>query len=109
MTITPHYADGALIIALTGELDHHCAARTLRETRQVLDRFLPKRCALELSQLSFMDSSGIAFILRLRKVLRSYGADFWLICPAEQPARVIQASGIGRLVPVKHMESERIK
>ena len=108
MTISTHYADGTLIIALEGELDHHCAARTLRETRQVLDRFLPKSCALDLSGLGFMDSSGVAYILRLRRVLRSYGASFWLMHPAEQPARVIQASGVGRLVPVKYAESERI-
>ena len=99
MTISSQYNDGALIISLCGELDHHTAAQTLKETRQIVDRFLPKRCALDLSQLGFMDSSGIAYILRLRKVLRSYGAAFWLLCPAEQHLRVIEASGVGRLTP----------
>lgn len=109
MTITSHYADGALVIALSGELDHHTAAQALRETRQVIDRFLPRTCALDLSQLSFMDSSGVAYILRLRNILRSYKAVFWLLRPAEQPERVIEASGVGRLVPVKNTEIGRSK
>ncbi len=108
MTITSQYSDGALIISLAGELDHHSAAQTLKETRRIVDRFLPRRCGLDLSQLSFMDSSGVAYILRLGKVLRSYGASFWLLCPAEQPSRVIEASGLARLVAIKHKESERI-
>ena len=106
MTISSRYVDGSLIIALAGELDHHTAAQTLRETRQILDRFLPKCCALDLSALSFMDSSGVAYILRLKKILLSYGADFVLLHPAEQPGRVIVASGLDRLVSVKTMKEE---
>ena len=104
--ITFHYSDGALIICLEGELDHHSAALTLRETRKILDRFMPKSCGMDLSRLAFMDSSGIAFILRVRQILRSYGASFRILDPAEQPDRVIVASGLGRLVSVKHTESE---
>ena len=85
MSITSHYDNGALIICLSGELDHHSAAQTLRETRRLLDRFLPKSCALDLSQLTFMDSSGVAYILRVRQILRAYGTSFRLLDPAEQP------------------------
>ena len=106
MQVSTQYADGDLVICLTGELDHHTAAQALADTRAALERYLPRSCALDLSGLSFMDSSGIAYILRLRKLLRSTGRPFWLLQPGEQPGRVIRAAGLHRLVPLKMPQSE---
>ena len=107
LSISTEYEGGSLHIALTGEFDHHAAARALELSRCALDRFLPRTCGLDLSALSFMDSSGIAFILRMKKILSSMGSDFYLICPSGQPGRVIDASGIQRLVRLQHPEKER--
>lgn len=109
MHISSQYADGALIICFYGELDHHTAAQVFRDSRMLLDKYLPRSCILDLSGLTFMDSSGVAFILRLRKILRLTGASLTLTCPAEQPGRVILASGLDRLVSVNYRESESVR
>ena len=109
MHISSQYADGVLIIGLFGELDHHTALQTFQETRILLDKYLPRSCVLDLSGLAFMDSSGVAYILRLRKLLRLTGAALQLLQPAEQPERVILASGLDRLVSVHYQESERVR
>lgn len=100
MKIRADCKDGILRVRLLGELDHHAAAGTLREIDGLLDRFLPRDCALDLSGLAFMDSSGIALILRLHKRMEALGGRLLVMDPAEQPLRVLDASGIDRLVRV---------
>ena len=53
-----------------------------------------------MSGLSFMDSSGIAVIIRVSRRMKNLGGRAWIENPARQPQRVIDASGIDRLVPV---------
>ena len=100
MKIRADSKDGILRIRLLGELDHHAAAGTMREIDSLLDRFLPLDCALDLSELSFMDSSGIALILRLHKRMTALGGRILVMDRAAQPLRVLDASGIDRLVRV---------
>ena len=72
MTISTSFKSGRLTVFLAGELDHHEARETLRSLEGLLDEYLPRDCALDLSGLSFMDSSGIALIVRLsRRVAES--------------------------------------
>ena len=100
MKIRADSKNGVLRIRLLGELDHHAAAGTMREIDSLLDRFLPVDCALDLSELSFMDSSGIALILRLHKRMAALGGRVLVLDPAPQPLRVLDASGIDRLLQV---------
>ena len=57
-------------------------------------------CVLDLAGLNFMDSSGIAVIIRVSRRMKTLGGRAWIENPAKQPQRVIDASGIDRLVPV---------
>ena len=69
-------------------------------TPELLDEYLPRDCVLDLNGLSFMDSSGIAVIIRLNQRMKSLGGRMWIENPAKQPLRVLDAAGIDRLVPV---------
>ena len=109
LRVSTDYSEGTLFFALFGELDHHEAAGTLELCRSAVDRYMPRRCELDMSALHFMDSSGIAVILRLKKMLRSYGAELSLVCPSDQSGRVIRASGIDRLISIKRAGKEREK
>jgi len=100
MNITTSFQSGRLTIYLTGELDHHSARQVMFSIDELLDDYLPRDCALELSGLSFMDSSGIAVIARLSRRMADAGGRIWVENPARQPRRVIDTSGIDRLVPV---------
>ena len=99
---------GRIRITLQGELDHHTASATLRDTENILDRYLPKDCILDMSRLSFMDSSGIALILRLHRRMKETGGRLWVEDPCPQARRVLDASGIERIVPVKQREKETV-
>lgn len=101
MKMEKKYSDGHLALFLHGELDQHTAPEFFQEMESALDRYLPRSCALDLSRLSFMDSSGIAVILRLRKRMGETGGIVWLESPSPQPLRVLNASGVGRFVKIR--------
>lgn len=100
MNISTAFAAGRLTIYLAGELDHHEARGAIRSIDELLDEYLPRDCVLDMSGLSFMDSSGIALIIRMSRRMNNLGGRAWIENPAKQPLRVIDASGIDRLVPV---------
>ena len=100
MNISTTFAAGRLTIYLAGELDHHEARGAIRSIDELLDEYLPRDCVLDMSGLSFMDSSGIALIIRMSRRMKNLGGRAWIENPAKQPLRVIDASGIDRLVPV---------
>ena len=83
-----------------GELDHHAAKEAMRRAEEILERRLPLDCVLDLSALRFMDSSGVAVILRLHGQMRDAGGRLRVENPAGQPLRVLDISGIDRLVRI---------
>lgn len=100
MNIGTVFDAGRLTLYLNGELDHHVARETMYRIEELLDEYMPRDCALNLSELSFMDSSGIAIIIKISRRMKILGGRTWIENPAHQPQRVIDASGIDRLVPV---------
>ena len=100
MNISAAFSAGKLTVYLAGELDHHEARCITRRIDDLLDEYLPRDCVLDLNGLSFMDSSGIAVIIRISQRMKSLGGRVWIENPAKQPLRVIDASGVDRLVPV---------
>ena len=106
MRVLTTYENGRLMLFLKGELDHHGAKSAMRVIEGLLDEKLPRDCVLELSGLRFMDSSGIALILKVYKRLRETGGRIWVENAQPQPQRVIDASGIDRIVQIRQMIKE---
>lgn len=104
MNTETEYSQGVLVLRLSGELDHHTAKNTLQEIERAMDRYLPRRCALDLSGITFMDSSGIAVIIRARKRMQETGGKILVIQPEGQPGRVLEASGLQKLIQIKCAE-----
>ncbi len=100
MNISTSFNCGRLTVFMAGELDHHQSRTAIRNIDELLDEFLPRDCVLDMSALSFMDSSGIAVIIRVSRRIKSMGGRVWIENPSKQAQRVIDASGIDRLVPV---------
>ena len=109
MRIESDWQGGCLHMSLLGELDHHCAESTLSELELTADRFMPRSVSLNLSGLSFMDSSGIAVILRLNKRMQQTDGRIWVEDPSPQVMRVLAASGVGRIVPIRYTERRAAK
>ena len=94
-------ADRNLLLEFSGELDHHGAQNALRELELAVDAALPKILVLDLSAVTFMDSSGIALILRAQQRMQLLDGSVLVRNVPPQARRVLDAAGIGRLVTIK--------
>ena len=91
MQTYPFYSSGCLTVRFVGELDHAAAAGAIRAVTAAAEEFLPRRC-------SFMDSSGVAVILRAKRMLSATGAELLVSSPTEQARRVLELAGLSALL-----------
>ena len=100
MKIAKRYDNGKLTIYLYGELDHHAARATMKAISDMMEYDLPKQTVLDFGGLTFMDSSGIALILKTHRLAQANFGTVWIEHPSRQAMRVLEASGIERYVPI---------
>ena len=101
MEIQAKSADRKLLLELSGELDHHGARNALREVELAIDAALPRVLVLDFSGITFMDSSGIALIMRSQQRMQLLDGSLMVCNVPSQARRVLDAAGIGRLVHIK--------
>ena len=94
-------ADRNLLLELRGEVDHHGARDALRQLELAVDAALPRLLVLDLTGVTFMDSSGIALILRAQQRMGLLDGGVVVRNVPPQARRVLDAAGIGRLVTIK--------
>ena len=101
MEIEVKSMDRNLLLELHGEVDHHGARDALRQLEQAVDAALPRVLVLDLAGVTFMDSSGIALILRAQQRMRLLDGSVVVRSVPPQARRVLDAAGISRLVTIK--------
>ena len=97
-----------LTLTLRGELDHHAAKEAMRKLEWELDAALPSKLTLDFSGVSFMDSSGIAVVMRALKRMRAMGGSAAIKNVPPQAKKVFTAAGIFRIVPLEKGEKSDI-
>ena len=101
MYLTSYLQDGQLTIALTGEIDHHCAKKHIQTISAKIEAYVPRVCILDFQDVSFMDSSGIAVVINAMRGMTRLDGQLIVTGLKKQPMKVLQASGIHKLVEVK--------
>ena len=94
MEVSAKHEGQTLTFFLVGELDHHGAKGLLENLEREIERTLPLSLVLDFSGVTFMDSSGIAV------AMRELGGAVTLYHVAQQPRKVFEASGVGRMVTI---------
>jgi len=89
-----------LTLVLSGELDHHSAGRLRSEADRELAVKRPKHLIIDVSSVSFMDSSGIGFILGRYGKAELLGATTSVKGPSQQIQRLLLLSGANKLVNI---------
>jgi stage II sporulation protein AA (anti-sigma F factor antagonist) len=101
MHLTSYLQDGTLTIALTGEIDHHCAKQYIQEISAKIEAYTPRICILDFRDVTFMDSSGIAVVINSLRNMSKIEGSLTLSGLNQQPMRVFRTSGIDKLVNIK--------
>ncbi len=105
MRLTSFLQDGQLTVALTGEIDHHCAKDYIQAILSKIEAYTPCSCILDFQEVTFMDSSGIAVVINALRQMTKIGGQLILTGLQDQPRKVFQTSGIDKLVKTKEMIS----
>ena len=105
MHFTSFLENGQLTVALTGEIDHHCAKGYIRAIAAKIEAYTPQLCILDFGEVSFVDSSGIAVVINALRNMTQIEGRLVLTGINAQPLRVFRASGIDKLVEIKEAVS----
>ena len=101
MHFTSFLEEGKLTVALTGEIDHHCAKEYINQIAAKIEAYTPDICILDFQEVSFVDSSGIAVVINALRNMTQIEGRLLLTGLSPQPMRVFRASGIDKLVEIK--------
>ena len=91
MDIRARDTDRELLLEFSGEMDHHGARNALKEVEIAIDAALPRSLILDFAGVTFMDSSGIALILRSQQRMQLMEGSVVLRNVPEQARRVFEA------------------
>lgn len=105
MQFTSYLQNGQLTIALTGEIDHHCAKKYITSIASKIEVYSPQICILDFQEVTFMDSSGIAVVINALRNMSGIGGRLVLTGLRNQPMKVFRTSGIDKLVEIKEAVS----
>ena len=90
----------ALYVYLIGELDE-CSANSVRDTIDKL--FLGingiSRVIFNLSELTFMDSTGIGMLIGRYKKIKGRGIKVYIEKPTSHVEKIIEVSGLYQIMP----------
>ena len=105
MHFTSFLENGKLTVALTGEIDHHCAKHYIQAIAGKIEAYTPEICVLDFSEVTFVDSSGIAVVINALRNMTQIEGKLLLSGICAQPMRVFRASGIDKLVEIEEAVS----
>lgn len=98
MHITHERENDTIIISFRDELDHHEARKAIDYLDSVAILYPVEKIMLDLSGLTFMDSSGLAVVINLHRTLSRTGRKLFIRGTPKQAMRVFHAAGLPRLI-----------
>ena len=99
--ITSELCGNELKISLLGEIDHHSARSLRQKVDELLYYYRPKTVALDLSKITFMDSSGLGLILGRFTLARELGGIMRIIDPTDDVMKILDLAGTSRLIKIE--------
>ena len=101
MHFTSFLEEGRLTVALTGEIDHHCAKNYIRAIAAKIEAYSPSICILDFSDVTFIDSSGIAVVINAFREMKKIDGVIMLTGIGSQPMKVFRAAGIDKIIEIR--------
>ena len=88
-----------LYLGLTGELDEHASDYTRGTLDDIIDRHRMLKVIMDLSNLSFMDSTGVGVLIGRYKRLKNRNTVVFVKNPSPTIDKIFQMSGLYEIMP----------
>ena len=92
------FEKGILTAYVCGEIDHHSSCDIRNTIDTALKATSPDKLVMDLSGVTFMDSSGLGLVMGRYKLTRGAGIDFSLKGVPERPAQMFSMAGLERII-----------
>ena len=100
MDITVKQENQVLTVFLKGELDHHAASKTRDTIDMLLVKSPVKLLILDMSGVTFMDSSGIGLIVGRHNRIKSMNGQMQMKNSSLDLLKILKMSGIEHLMKI---------
>jgi anti-sigma B factor antagonist len=86
------------VLAVGGELDLHTSA-ALGDRLRELGQGASPRVAVDMTDVGFMDSSGLGVLVAASKLLQDGGGELALVGVSGSPLKVLTITGLDKVMP----------
>ena len=100
------FTDKSITVYIRGEIDHHSAVTIRNGIDALLFENRPQKLRLDLSGVSFMDSSGLGLIMGRLSVMKELEGHLLLLNPSRETQNILSLAGMERLVPIAYTKEQ---
>lgn len=99
MKLKSRIYNGSLYVLLCGELDASSASYVREELDKIFGGGIFKQVIIDLSELQFMDSTGIGVLIGRYKKMKDREIPIFICNPSLQAEKIFKLSGLYELMP----------
>ena len=99
MNIKSRLYNSILYVVLCGELDEHSAHYTRNSLDEMFDKNNFKQIIIDLSELDFMDSTGIGVLIGRYKKMKDKGISIFICNPSTHAEKIFKMTGLYDIMP----------
>jgi len=90
-----------VITTIRGDIDHHSAPALRNGIDEAISHYKPKTLVLDFSEVTFMDSSGIALVMGRYRNICEYGGKIELFNLSLRDMKIMRLSGIDKIAKIR--------
>lgn len=84
-----------------GEVDHHNAKEAREKLDRIIEKDLPVRFGLDLSGVTFCDSSGLGLVMGRMKKCATVGTTMIVRNPSSAAYRILEIAGMDKIIKIE--------
>ena len=101
--------EGVMTVAFEGEIDHHSAVSVRSDIDRLIFDLRPQKVVLDLSEISFMDSSGLGLIMGRYALIKDLGGSLSLRAPTVAVMKILSLACMERMIKIEKSIKEEVK
>ncbi len=109
MTYTHKISDNILFITMEGDLLGMSDEQKILEFIKDFTEKDINRCAVDISSIGYMNSTGLSLLIRLLTRFRNNGGELVLVSPSEQVRKLLVITKLNAIFTVVNSEVEATK
>lgn len=91
--------NNVLYVMLVGDLDEHTAKKTSGELDNLFTASPSKQIIIDLSEMKFMDSTGIGVLIGRYKKMKEKGVSIFISNPSYHAEKIFNLTGLYDIMP----------